>query len=334
MIDATCGCGAKYRVPDHFAGKRAKCKKCGDAIPIPVPQTQADDDTFALEDDGLFGEMAAAAQRGAAVSANDATPPPPIDLNPPSAAPRSVATAGGFPSFWKDVTWSLFFIGQPGSILTFLIVAAIYAVEPLAYYGGCVGLIGMLIINGWMAAFLFKIVQNAAGGKKDLPSFSLTEGLMDDVIAPFFKFLTTCIVVLVPSITYVLVTGAGEDFAEKGTDGDLLFLATIGLGSFLWPMVVLVVAIGGVGSLFRMDLILITIGKTFVPYLFTFVLTCLVVVLMRFAQSLIQGSNASQNPVAMSMVLNVVVLYFFAVNMFVIGFYYRNFKNRFAWSWE
>src|SRR4051794_11276287 len=35
-IEATCkNCGTKYRVDDRLAGKTAKCKRCGELVPIP-----------------------------------------------------------------------------------------------------------------------------------------------------------------------------------------------------------------------------------------------------------------------------------------------------------
>ena len=35
MLAITCKCGARYRVPETLAGKRAKCKHCNALIPIP-----------------------------------------------------------------------------------------------------------------------------------------------------------------------------------------------------------------------------------------------------------------------------------------------------------
>ena len=36
MIDFKCnGCGRGFTVPDHYAGRKAKCKTCGDAVTVP-----------------------------------------------------------------------------------------------------------------------------------------------------------------------------------------------------------------------------------------------------------------------------------------------------------
>lgn len=43
-IEAACSCGAKYRVNDSFAGKSAKCKKCGSVFKISAPKSDDLDD--------------------------------------------------------------------------------------------------------------------------------------------------------------------------------------------------------------------------------------------------------------------------------------------------
>ena len=44
------GCGKSFSVPDHFAGRRGKCKHCGAAMSVPafVPSSPT---TFVIEDD-------------------------------------------------------------------------------------------------------------------------------------------------------------------------------------------------------------------------------------------------------------------------------------------
>lgn len=50
-VNATCGtCSSRYAVPDHLAGKRVRCKKCGGAVAVP-----------AAEDDWDLGEVEDAA---------------------------------------------------------------------------------------------------------------------------------------------------------------------------------------------------------------------------------------------------------------------------------
>jgi hypothetical protein len=37
-ITFSCGCGKTLRVPDEFAGRRAKCPGCGELVNIPGPE--------------------------------------------------------------------------------------------------------------------------------------------------------------------------------------------------------------------------------------------------------------------------------------------------------
>jgi predicted Zn finger-like uncharacterized protein len=54
-------CQAKYLIEDRFAGKRAKCKRCGHVMAIPLPGSRArragsgasNDDTYDSRDAGL-----------------------------------------------------------------------------------------------------------------------------------------------------------------------------------------------------------------------------------------------------------------------------------------
>jgi hypothetical protein len=37
-ITANCSCGKKYQVKDDFAGKKFKCKDCGETVKVPAEQ--------------------------------------------------------------------------------------------------------------------------------------------------------------------------------------------------------------------------------------------------------------------------------------------------------
>lgn len=55
MIQVKCGsCGRQYKLPDETAGKRARCKACGEAMAIPAakPAKQSDDDPLGLGSSG------------------------------------------------------------------------------------------------------------------------------------------------------------------------------------------------------------------------------------------------------------------------------------------
>ncbi|MCH8853592.1 MAG: hypothetical protein IID41_13210, partial [Planctomycetes bacterium] len=45
------------------------------------------------------------------------------------------------------------------------------------------------------------------------------------------------------------------------------------------------------------------------------------------------GGKASEHPIALMCVLQVLELYFWVLVMRFIGLYYHHFKSRFAWTW-
>jgi len=82
MIEFTCpSCGEHYRVSDDLAGKRAKCKECGDVLEVPMPAAD-DADEYAVA-----GPSAPAAVGSA----------PPTAGQPSPAAPGPAKTAPAVP---------------------------------------------------------------------------------------------------------------------------------------------------------------------------------------------------------------------------------------------
>ncbi|MEZ0229184.1 MAG: hypothetical protein ACAI25_11215, partial [Planctomycetota bacterium] len=44
-IEVSCECAMTYRLPDRMAGKRCRCRECGDSIRVPTLDESADDDS-------------------------------------------------------------------------------------------------------------------------------------------------------------------------------------------------------------------------------------------------------------------------------------------------
>jgi hypothetical protein len=343
-----CVCGARYKVPAQLAGKRVQCKRCSAKMQVPESEPPPEfDDSFSPFAD----EAAAAASRGASrveAALNDEEtrrseahgqvqdPRMSFDVAPSRRKEASSALPGAgsaMVGFWKDSLWSFAFVSRPGSLIIFLIVGACSAFQVIVGAAGIIGGIASFIISGWVASFLFKIVVSAAAGERDLPELTLTDGFFDDVIAPFFKFAATWMIVLVPMIVYVAAVGV-DVRADNALEKHLVpVVGLLAFGVFLWPMCVLVISIGGFSSFFRPDLILFTIVRTFVPYVMTCVITGAAVGVMAVAQDALARESGASNPIAVAMVLKVLELYAWVVAMRVIGLYYHHFKQRFAWSW-
>ncbi len=313
MLKVTCTCGAHYRVPENLAGKRAKCKHCDAAIPIPAAPASEEQRPSWIPP--LVDETGGASESH-------------VEL-----APVSIA------GYWRDCSWSFLFVSEPANLITFLIIGAIAAMQPVLasmpgmFYLGIILFLAQVIISGWIWAFLFGVVQEAAQGNSELPSIHMADGIVDNVIAPLFKFLATWVIVLIPAIIYAGIRNEGIIVLINNHDPGLFGL--IAAAVFLWPMSVLVIALGGVSSFYRFDLILGTIAKTFIPYLLACFLTAVALGVLWYAsRGAIQGAGAgARHPLALAMVLEVAELYAWVVAMRVIGLYYRHFKSRFAWSW-
>ena len=154
------------------------------------------------------------------------------------------------------------------------------------------------------------------------------------MIGPLFQFAGAWLIVLLPAIVYA--TFAGRGIETLLGDRDPVLLVLVGIGAFLWPISVLIVAFGGLSSWLRVDLVFMTLVRTFVPYLVTLVLTGLTMGLVLFAERGAIGitGSAPAHPLALSLILGVLELYLWLVTMMAIVLFYRHFKASFAWRWE
>ncbi len=242
--------------------------------------------------------------------------------------------SGSIAAYLSNALRSFGFIVNPGSAATFLIVAFIAALQPIIAYAGCIGLGAAFVIKGWLASFYFNTVTEAAAGEDSLPDLSLTGGWIDDVIIPFFKFAATWLLVLAPAVIYLSVTATDFTAIDPTTLG-INMVALLALGVFFWPMLMLAAALGGIGMAVRIDLLVKSVARSFLPYLLVCLLTGGTVALTIALYILLESSSLAigGSPLAAAMIGEVVQLFFWIVAMRCIGLYYHHFKERFAWSW-
>ncbi len=320
MIDASCQCGAHYRVPAKLAGKRLKCKKCAGPVDIPVPEPPEADDAFVVDvlaDEPVIRQDAVIAGPAAAAA-------------PAGASSRSAPfEPSHLPAYLKDCVASLMFFAESGTLLRFIVVAAIAMLQPLLLYGLCIGAIAWIIVFGWILSFLFNVMLNAADGERDLPELTLIEGPVDTIVVPCFKYLAAGVAVFWPAVVFAVVN------PEAVVQEEPIFGFVIAGCLFFWPMAMLMVGIGGVSSFARVDLMIRTLIRTFVPYFLVCVLTAGAFIASWYInESLINsGGKASEHPIALQCVLQVLGLYFWVLAMRFLGLYYHHFKSRFAWTW-
>ncbi|MCP4250539.1 MAG: hypothetical protein GY778_26140 [bacterium] len=343
----TCACGARYRLPEGSGGRQARCKKCGKIFTIPAdkpaPVAPPDDDYWDFEKHSSGPPPA-----GPSPSA----PLPPTDSHGTGVAPSDspynpdelvamgrAATAA--PSrqrgFWADVGWTFGMFTEPGNLIMLIIIWFLHGILPYVIVAPCIGIICALIVYGWLCSYWFNVIVEAAYGEDSLPSLSLTEGLMDDVIAPLFKFLGASVLAWAPAIVCAVALSliTSVSFGQVTADPETLLVVLVAVSMFLWPMVLLVTAVGGLGAVFRLDLLAATVARTLLPYLAVCLLFAGAWALEQFAEpiaSWITGGQISDYLIT-GILTALVQAYFSVVSMRIVGLYYHHFKERFAWSW-
>jgi len=353
MPTSRCKCGAKYRYPESSIGKRAKCKKCGTIFTL---KPEDNEGPIPIADDSVMrDEIAAAAARAKSAPAS----------SPVSAAYLPSAESGGRlgrtvieeapapTSYLRSLLSTLLFLSSIQNVGTFLIIwGALFAANYLMPAAGCLGLLGQVVVFGWYAAFRFGVIAEAAAGEKDLPALAGTEGVYDGIIVPLVKWLASWVIVFLPAYVYMLFalyTGAltanelsdlilgGVSGSLQGATAEMVpFVVLLCAGIFMWPMIVLCVTLGGFATLSRLDMLILTIIKTFPVYILTVALVFGADLLNGLLAGLATGrvGEGRGGYFLLGILVAGIGVYFEIVAMRIIGLYYHHFKQRFAWSWE
>lgn len=362
-------CKARYQVTRAAGGKRSKCSHCGQVFKIPVlkpveaePRLSLPEDVSgvdAIELEGVAGATASASDTGEPVDAIPITDAVAYATAPAGAAARA---RGAYGAYFQSLVESLAFPARMGDLITFVIVWVCLIIgNVLAPFALCLGLAVKVIVVGWYWSFQLNAVQGAAAGEKELPALTLTEGFWGDTVLPFFKMFCTYVLVWLPAVAFLATTGALNAVVASGGGVLLSPGALIGLGAalplhtqiitgvlllggyFVWPILVLVIAVGGsVRGLFRVDLIARTIARSLPAYLLTVLIVYatwgldlgfgMLLDAVRAGRPLPLGGLPSV--LVLGPVLLIVELYSTIIAMRAIGLYYRHFKHKFAWTWE
>lgn len=322
MARQQCACGVVFRFSESAIGKRGKCKHCGAVFLLTGECTI---DTIPIADESTsFGTGFVDDVRA---PTGDAAP----------AFDRTARAETPSRSYGHDLLWTLLFPLSPGNWASYGVMCVALMMIPFFAMIPLVGWFLVPLVFGYYAAYRFAVVASAAAGEEDLPTTESDDLSMDGIVMALFKWIGSWIVVLLPVVVYSGVTaGADPSGIVRGLGGIVSVLmrdpVAVGLfsaGMFMWPMVVLCVALGGFSSLSRLDLIVRTIARTFPVYL----LTVGVVFGSYFAGSAFGGSKSSSAPLIVGALGAVVSVYTEIVAMRAIGLYYHHFKHRFLWDW-
>ena len=359
MVVVQCpNCKTRYRVADKLLGKRGKCKKCGEPFVLAAPADEVEDDLLGALADGEAQERSAAplpvAPPAAAVPP---IPPPGGGVASMAMPPEQAQVATGFGTYLRDVGKSLLFFTRGGDLITFVIVALIVLIMIPLRFAGCLGAAGLFCVHGWYMAYRLNVVAEAAAGESGIPNMTIGDP-WEGMVLPFIKWVVAWMAALLPfviGLVYLVVLAqvtAGQagtqlivalsgDFLttfDDSASGGLVLGAVLLITMSLWPIVLLVVALGGMRALIRVDLIALTITKTLPAYVLVVLLVYAGVVGPSLVAGLVRGPGADDGA-AMGVGLgaeaafSVLMVYTNIFTMRVIGLYYHHFKQRFAWSW-
>ncbi len=253
------------------------------------------------------------------------------------------AVSGPARGYWVNAFRSFWYPFQSVSnVVTLLILLVAIGAQVVLDSIGSYAVMGSLFISGWFASVYLSVVQDTASGSEDLPGIRIQDGILDDIIKPGLKYCGAIACALLPASIYMIL--AGFDLLPGIMQSGIVLALWLGAGIFVWPMFVLFFAFDTLGMIYRVDVMISTIFRTFLPYCalwlmlmlvgFTSVLSWIGTLLVVFGYdvelpeiSFGRGFAATFTQESFTTLLTIVA-------MRQIGLYYLYFKNRFTFLAE
>jgi hypothetical protein len=250
--------------------------------------------------------------------------------------------------YWSDAMLSFVYpFRSPRNCITFAIIVVVACAVVLlrgfgflsvaGLLGGALMLMCLVMALGWLAAVYLTIVQHTALGIEELPGVKIEDGPWDDFIKPGFKYAGAFLCAMCPAAAYSILAGTG--LLPESMQSGVVFLLWLGAGIFVWPILVILFAFDALNMLWRVDLIITTIFRTFLPYLALWLMLLLagsISIVPLMAPVLLDYGITLPLPdveewgLAGAAVLRAVDVYVMIVVMRQIGLYYLHFKRRFT----
>ncbi|MCK6455060.1 MAG: hypothetical protein L6Q92_00820 [Phycisphaerae bacterium] len=340
MIEVRCRCGHSFEASDRLAGHDVDCPRCGKAClvaaDLALGAAGADPAIIDFQDSG--DDMAAAIAR----------PVIPVLTAIPYARDAVVSSAAEGPvasirrtSFSHDLLWSVWypFRDQNNAITMGIIVFACALSHSISRFG-IGGLLGYFIILAWLTSIFMNVVSETCAGSDDLPSLTMEGGFYDDIVKPFFLFIATVLLALLPLIAGTMLMKV--IYSPPAPWNEMLRTTWLAAGVLLWPMILLLTSVGAPGYLGRLDLVTLTIVRTLPGYFFVgvllmvacaFYLLTLATAGFAFVGTML-GWGIGPMSRAGAICVNVVAAYFVIVAMRCLGLFYRHHRRHFALRFE
>lgn len=354
-----CGCGAYIKLPETAAGRKARCKACGEVFTVPAaaanpavhasaakapaPSRAGDEASWLMQLSESEANAAGELVRPSAVTLNiDDDEPVRRNAAAPYEPPREDRDwiSGPQRSFWEDLLSSFVFILDGGNVVVFVVMLCVSLFGMVVDFApGFLSLIGNMLIGGYFCAFYMSTILEVASGEDELPSVSISN-IGEDILMPLVRYVGTWAMVLLPALATLIFAAYtsgdwDEFFSPDGWHWTAALVLGVG-GLALWPVVVLCVAIGGGFSGLWPHTIIRTALSAPLQYL-AILSVLLVAVALTFALPLLEQYAAFTfpgPPIAAGALQAALSLYAMIVAMRAIGLFYRHCKHKFPWAAE
>jgi hypothetical protein len=180
------------------------------------------------------------------------------------------------------------------------------------------GFIATAFVAVYLCAFMMKIVNSSADGKKELPDWPDASDFLGDIIVPLFQVIWTGIFCFAPAIIYLIFLHF-----------DIFFWLLLAFGILYFPMALISVALTNSVLSINPVLVVPSIIKVPVDYLAACVILALIALLANFSQLLV-----SIIPLAGLVLKNLIGLYFLVVEAHVLGLIYHANQEKLGWFGE
>lgn len=207
----------------------------------------------------------------------------------------------------------------------FFLILTLAAKAALFFRLSLIGLVLQIVLfvftQGYLFAYMQRIVTASAHGENDLPEFPDVTEFWSDIVLPFLFFAGTFVVSFAPAIVVALCLRESE-MIWPGV------IATVGLGILYFPMALLAVAVTDNFLALSPHVVVPSIALVLLPYLSA----CLVLaILIAIRFGLVFLLDFLPVPLVPSIIDGFVSLYLLVVEMRILGLLFRSYRQRLGW---
>jgi hypothetical protein len=258
-------------------------------------------------------------------------PPPPVPETPP---PPPHIVQGR--TFWVNLFRLMMPFRSWSELAGFAFICLMAFLWPWLGLLCCAGMVLQYAVLGYLFSFLFNLIYAAAEGDDRFPEpdsfWDAFREFWSEIVDPFWRFSASFLYAYLPVITAAIIYTSvihRDEIPETGAIHIVLW-ALIGLGTFIWPMVMLVIACEDYGGLLRPDWIFLSIFRILPAYMMGFLVLGGIAVGGYFGMREIGFDTDTINLYNSLLYVGVMILAIYAMR--IIGLLYRHYANRLPWE--